>query len=159
MHRANSKVAKMDTSYIVSPWITPTEIQMWLYFIKESQKISIVYNNFESEIEIKESGKIKLNGDCKLSTPELNITNTIISNVQYIKVYLPEYNLTFPKRIKIDLPKRTLLKQLIEDPKKLTKLSLDIKDIEKYLEKSNNHVFNNKYNVSRRSRYCYFYYN
>jgi len=37
-----------------------------LYSTKESKKISIVCNNFENEIEIKETGRIKLNGDCKL---------------------------------------------------------------------------------------------
>ena len=45
----------------------------------------------------------------------------------------------------IDLPKRTPLKQLIKDPRELTKLSLDIRDVEEYLGKSNNHAFNNKY--------------
>jgi len=110
-----------------------TESQTWFYSTKESQKISIVCNNSESEIEIKKTGRIKLNGDCKLSTPDLTLRTQSSRNEQYIKAYLPDYNLTYnsEKDVKIDLPKCTSLK-LIKDPKELTKLNLDIKGIEEF---------------------------
>ena len=76
---APGQLQNCENGYVSSSttlWITLTEAYIWLYSTKGSQKISIICNNFESEIEIKETGKIKLSGDCKLS---LNITNTIVS--------------------------------------------------------------------------------
>ncbi|KYN29314.1 hypothetical protein ALC57_01254, partial [Trachymyrmex cornetzi] len=128
-------------------WITLTEAQTWLYSTRESQKVFVNCNNEENVLQINGTGRIKLNGDCKLTTPDLTLRTKSILNVQYIKEYLPEYNLTchFEKDIDIDLSKRIPLKQLIKNPKELTELSLGTREVEEYLGKSNTHVFSNKY--------------
>ncbi|KYN32607.1 hypothetical protein ALC56_13088, partial [Trachymyrmex septentrionalis] len=118
---APGQLQNCENRYVLSSiilWNTLTEATTWLYSTKGSKKISIVCNNFESEIEIKETDKIKLNGDCTLSTPDLTL-RTQSQNMQYIKAYLPEYNLTYnpEKDIKIDFSKRTPHTQLIKDPK------------------------------------------
>ena len=109
---------------------------MWLYFTKEKFQSFVIILKAKQKLR----KRVELNRDCKLSTPDLTLQSS--QNERYIKAYLPNLIYNSEKDVKIDFPKHTL-KQLIKDPKELTKLNSDIKDIKKYLGKSNNHVFNN----------------
>ncbi|KYN29930.1 hypothetical protein ALC57_00619 [Trachymyrmex cornetzi] len=123
-------------------WITLTETQTWLYSTKEKQKISINCNSvIEDKIEINGTGKIKLMENYKVSTPDLILRTKTQMNMRHIKTHLPDYNLTYKTEFKINSLKYTSIRQLVKNPEELTKLSLDIDEIEEYLKTSENRIF------------------
>ncbi|KAL6259411.1 hypothetical protein P5V15_009332 [Pogonomyrmex californicus] len=64
-----------------SLWLTVMESQVWLYSAQINQKIEIQCDKSEArKLEINGIGKVKLNGDCKLTTPEITIVTTTNSD-------------------------------------------------------------------------------
>jgi len=123
-------------------------MQSWVYSIPVSQTITIRCNDkLEEKIIINGTGKIKLNGNCKLTTPDMILTTQQQLNTCYIHTHLPEFNLTL---IREDVDYRNTkssrqahLDPIIKDPKELTKLSLE--EISENLDSKAQNIFQNKY--------------
>jgi len=133
-------------------WIKLTEAQSWVYSTLESQKITIQCSNkIEDKIIINGTGRIKVNGNCKLATPDVTLTTQQQINTRYIHTHLPEFNLTLIREDaddrNIKLSEQARLEPIIKDPAELTKLSISLKEINENLDKKEQNVFQNKYVV------------
>jgi len=129
-------------------WVTLTEAQTWVYSTPESQTITIRCNEkLEDKIIINGTGKIKLNGNCKLTTPDIILTTQQQLYTHYIHTHLPEFNLTLIRdgadNQNIKLSKQAHLEPIIKDPEELTKLSISLEEISESLD--NESIFQNKY--------------
>jgi len=135
-------------------WITLTEEQSWLYSTPK-QEITIKYENeVENKIILNKIGKSSVSRKCKISTLHVTLCTQKAIKAKVIQAYLPKFNLTLDyksnKEIKsrIKIAKETqiiIIKQIIKDPLKLTKLSLNIEEINKSIENQENSIFRNKY--------------
>ncbi|KYN09183.1 hypothetical protein ALC57_18710 [Trachymyrmex cornetzi] len=83
-------------------WITPTEDRTWLYSAIKNQECTITCDDgLEEKIEISKIGKIKLKGNCKLTTPDIILKTNSQLETRYIQTHLPEFNLTLKLIMKI----------------------------------------------------------
>jgi len=131
-------------------WIMLTEAQSWMYSTPMSQTITIQCNDkLEDKIVINGTGKIKLNSNCKLTTPDILLTTQRQLNTQHIHTHLPEFNLTLLREDtdnrNIKPNKQKHLEPIIKDPKQLTKLSISLEEISKNLNSEKQGIFQNKY--------------
>jgi len=76
-------------------WITLSEQQSWLYSIPGEQEIAInCKNQKENKVMIKNTGKITLGPNCKLTTPEVTLKTTSQLHSKIIMAHLPKFNIT-----------------------------------------------------------------
>ncbi|KYN12203.1 hypothetical protein ALC57_15635 [Trachymyrmex cornetzi] len=127
-------------------WITPSEERTWLYSTLNNQECTVICNGLEEKMEISKTGKIKLKGDCKLTTSDIILKTKSRLETRYIQTHLSEFNLTLniEKENNFDLPRHTLLKKVIGNTEELTKLSLNLNELDEYLN-NNQSMFNSKY--------------
>jgi len=71
-------------------WMILTEVQSWVYSTPASQTVTIRCNDkLENKIIINGIGKIKLNGNCKLTTPDIILTTQQQLNTRHIHTHTP----------------------------------------------------------------------
>jgi len=99
---------------------------------------------------IKNTGKITLGPNCKLTTPEVTLKTTSQLHSK-IMAHLPKFNITSIREIidenNVKLLKKLKLKQVIDNPIKLIKLNNSLNKINKELEKNEENILHNKYFV------------
>jgi len=130
-------------------WITLSEQQSWLYSTPGEQEINC--KNQKEKVMIKNTGKITLGLNCKLTTPEVTLKTTSQLHSKVIIAHLPKFNITSIQEINdennIKLSKKLKLKQVIDNPIKLIELSNSLNEINKELEKNEENILYNKYFV------------
>ncbi|XP_011870440.1 PREDICTED: uncharacterized protein LOC105563446 [Vollenhovia emeryi] len=129
----------------VTLWIAITEPQAWLYSTPTPVKITIECNNRQSKvIEIKRTGKVRVNETCKITTPSMMLKTKQLSEIKTIQMYIPKYNLTFPNKTngKISNTRNSLKEELfITDLKELTRLSVSLDEVNRDLTEYQHSVF------------------
>jgi len=133
-------------------WIALTEPRSWLYSTVNAQEISINCNNQkENKIVINNIGKITLEPNCKLITPEVTLKTRSQIESKFITAHLPKFNITrISENIVNDKDnknpiERLQLRHVIDNPTKLIDLSNSLNEINNELEKGENDIFQNKY--------------
>jgi len=125
-----------------------TEAQSWVYSTLVSQKIWCNDDRLEDKIEINGTCKIKLNENCKLTTPNITLTTQQQLSTQYVHVHLPDFNLTLVRKDtdkqNMKLSKQARLESIIKEPE-LTKLSISLDEISKNLDDNEESIFRSKY--------------
>jgi len=97
---------------------------------------------------IKNTGKITLGPNCKLTTPEVTLKTTSQFHSKDIMTLLPKFNITSIQETNennIKPSKKLKLKQVIDNPIKLIELSNNLNEINKELEKNKENILQNKY--------------
>jgi len=132
-------------------WITLTEPRSWLYSTPSAQEISIICNNQkESKILINNTGKITLQPNCRLATPDVTLKTTNQIESKFITAHLPKYNINqiSEKIVNNKYNKKQIeklqLKHVIDNPTKLIDFSNSLSEINKELDKNENNIFQNK---------------
>jgi len=133
-------------------WITLSEQQSWLYSTSREQEITInCKNQKENKVIIKNTGKITLGPNCKLTTPEVTLKTTSQLHSKVIMAHLPKFNITSIQETNnennVKPSKKLKLKQVIDNPIKLIELSNSLNEINKELGKNEENIFQNKYFV------------
>jgi len=133
-------------------WITLSELQSWLYFTSGEQKIVTNCNNQkENKIMMRNTGKFMLGPKCKLTTPEVTLKTTSQLHSKFIMAYLLKFNIISIQEPNdennVKLLKKLKLKQVIDNPIKLIKLSNSLNEINKELKKNEENILHNKYFV------------
>ncbi|XP_077282357.1 uncharacterized protein LOC143908537 [Temnothorax americanus] len=135
----------------VTFWIAVSEPQTWLFSTPKTINIVIQCNELpEIKIKIEKTGKITLRDSCKLTTPDIYLETTNRVYNKYVKMYLPEFNITdiIEKSItvnnKIESDKEIKLEPIIKDPTELMKISLSLEEIQKEMENNQPSIFTNK---------------
>jgi len=129
-----------------------SEQHSWLYSTPEEQEITInCKNQKENKVIIKNTGKITLEPNCKLTIPELTLKTTSQLHPKVTMAHLPTFNISLIKESKnennLKPSKRLSLKQVIDNPIKLIELSDSLNQINKELEQNEGNIFQNKYFV------------
>jgi len=110
-------------------WIMLTEAQSWVYSTPVSQKVTVqCYDRLEDKIVINGTGKIKLNGNCKLTILDITLTT---------HAHLPDFNLTLIRDTdnrNMKLSKQAQLQPIIKYPAERTKLSISLEEISENLD-------------------------
>jgi len=153
--KTSSQTQNCEKRHIITNttfWITLSEQQSWLYSTPKEQEITInCKNRKEKKIIIKNTGKITLGQNCKLTTPEVTLKTTSQLHSKVIMAHLPKFNITSIRETNnendIKSSKKLKLKQVIDNPIKLIELSHSLNEINKELEKSEENIFQNKYFV------------
>jgi len=118
-------------------WITLTEPRSWLYSTPITQEISINCNNQkENKILIKNTGKITLEPNCKLTTAQITLKTTNQLESKFITAHLPKFNINrISENIDNKYPiEKFQLKHVIDNPIKLIDLSNSLSEMNKEIE-------------------------
>jgi len=90
-------IDKCEKRYVLTNntiWIALTEPRSWLYSTPGAQEISINCNNRkENKILINNTGKIILEPNCRLTTPEVTLKTTDQLESKFIAAHLPKFNI------------------------------------------------------------------
>jgi len=153
--KTSSQTQNCEKRHIITNttfWITLSEQHSWLYSTPREQEITIsCKNQKENKFMIKNTGKITLEPNCKLTTPELTLKTTSQLHPKVIMAHLPTLNISLIKESKnennLKPSKRLSLKQVIDNPIKLVELSDSLNQINKELEQNEENILQNKYFV------------
>jgi len=153
--KTSSQTQNCEKRHIITNttfWITLSEQHSWLYSTPREQEITInCKNQKENKVIIKNTGKITLEPNCKLTTPEITLKTTSQLHPKVIMAHLPTFNISLIKESKnennLKPSKRLSLKQVIDNPIKLIELSDSLNQINKELEQNEGNIFQNKYFV------------
>jgi len=100
---------------------------------------------------MKNTGKITLGPNCKLTISEITLKTTSQLHSKVIMAHLPKFNITSIRETNdennIKSSKKLKLKQVIDSPIKLIELSNNLNEINKELEKNEKNILQNKYFV------------
>jgi len=121
-----------------------------LYSTPKEQEITIdCKNKKENKAIIKNTDKITLGPNCRLTTPEVTLKTTSQLHPKVIMTHLPKFNISLVKESNnennLKPSKRLKLKQVIDNPIKLIELSDNLNQINKELEQDEENIFQNKY--------------
>jgi len=110
-----------------------------VYSTPKPQEITIKYENeVENKIILNKIGKSSVSRKCKITTPHVTLRTQKAIKAKVIQAYLSKFNLTLDyksnKEIKNKIKIVEKTQQIIKDPLKLTKLSLNIEEISKSIE-------------------------
>jgi len=140
-HTDNSEKRHLQANTTI--WIALTEPRSWLYSTIKAQEISINCNNQkENKMVINNTGKITLEPNCKLLTPDVTLKTRSQIESKFITAHLPKFNIT---RISENIvnnkdTKNTIeklqLRHVIDNPTKLIDFSNSLNEINNELEKS-----------------------
>ncbi|XP_071643595.1 uncharacterized protein [Temnothorax longispinosus] len=79
----------------VTLWVALSEPQAWLFSAPRKQKIAIQCNDqAEQKVEIERTGKLSINENCKLTTPDIIIKTKRQTTMRQIEMHLADFNLT-----------------------------------------------------------------
>jgi hypothetical protein len=133
----------------VTLWITLIEPQTWLFSTPKKQKLTIQCNDqAEQKLEIERTGKLSINENCKLTTPDIIIKTKRQTNMKPIQMHLADFNLTLTtenRPNKEQAKKEIRLEPVIRNPSELMELSLDLNEINKELDQPQESLIKNPY--------------
>lgn len=129
-------------------WITLYQEHTWLYSTDIEQAITVQCNGQLENKIIKNTGKITLNGNCKLTTTDTTIETEEKTYESSLETFLPEINITIPR----DNNKTKNNVDTLED---IPKHRLELTKLKAKLEVINNDLQNNEQNFYAKKQFIY----
>jgi len=116
-------------------WITLTEPQAWLYSTVTTENAELNCDKqATTQLQLKRTGKIKINKYCKLTTRKMMIITKREIETRKIEAHLPKINLTLSQeKAKVSAVEEPRLKQIIRNHGDLTKYSRKLSELTKEL--------------------------
>ena len=127
-------------------WITLTEPQAWLYATAATENAELNCDKQATpQLQLKQTGRIKINKYCKLTTRKMMIITKREIETRKIEAHLPKINLTLlQEKAQISAVEEPRLNQIIRNPRDLTKYSRKLSELTKELTTNNINTLTNE---------------
>lgn len=146
-YRDQCNIRHMNTTSTI--WITLQQPHAWLYSTVSEQQVKIECKNYpEYKRILKNTGRITLRDNCKLTSTDITIQTKTITYETETETFLPEYNITIPKTNDYTNNNEPRLKDV-------TNNSVELKELSNKLVEINNDLHENKSNFFKQKQFIY----